>query len=69
MRRSLVAILALKYQPFGVDQLQFVDGSNSGPRFVTTSVVSAFFDPSAGGKFCRLNRRFPKQRCSVDLPS
>jgi hypothetical protein len=33
------------------------------------SVVSGFFDPSVGGKFCRLNRRFPKQRCSVDLPS
>ena len=33
------------------------------------SIVSSFFDPSVGGKFCRLNRRFPKQRCSVDLPS
>jgi hypothetical protein len=42
---------------------------NLQPKFVTTLIVSGYFQSSAGVKLCGINGAFRKQRCSADLPS
>ncbi len=55
-------------QPYALYPLDEYFGGTVRPKFVTTAVVSRFFDPILG-QVPSPQRRFRKQRCSADLPS